>query len=82
MRYHDEFSFLVSMITHVFLDLIPFFTVFFMYILLFSIINIIMEADFGTDDYADLPRYMRILIQTFRNSIGDIQVSNYGKWTT
>jgi hypothetical protein len=62
MRYHDEFSFLVSMITHVFLDLIPFFTVFFMYILLFSIINIIMEADFGDDGYDDVPRYMRILI--------------------
>jgi hypothetical protein len=62
MRYHDEFSFLVSMITHVFLDLIPFFTVFFMYILLFSIINIIMEADFDDDGYDDVPRYMRILI--------------------
>jgi hypothetical protein len=72
MRYHDEFSFLVSMITHVFLDLIPFFTVFFMYILLFSIINIILEADFEDEDYDDVPRYMRILIQTFRNSIGDI----------
>ena len=60
------------MITHVFLDSIPFFTVFFMYILLFTIINIILEADFAEDDYPDLPRFTRVLLQTFRNSIGDI----------
>lgn len=62
MRFHDDFSFLVSMITHVFIDLIPFLTVFTMYVFLFTIINIIMEADFDDEDYPDLPRFLRILI--------------------
>ena len=51
LRYHDDFSFLVSMITHVLLELIPFFTIFLMFILLFAIINIIMEADFDQSEY-------------------------------
>ena len=51
MRFHDDFSFLVSMITRVFIDLIPFLTVFSMYVFLFTIINIIMEADFDDGDY-------------------------------
>jgi hypothetical protein len=50
------------MITHVFIDLIPFLTVFSMYVFLFTIINIIMEADFDDEDYPDLPRFLRILI--------------------
>lgn len=62
MRFHDDFSFLVSMITHVFIDLIPFLTVFSMYVFLFTIINIIMEADFDDGDYPDLPRFLRIFI--------------------
>ena len=62
MRFHDDFSFLVSMITHVFIDLIPFLTVFSMYVFLLTIINIIMEADFDDEDYPDLPRFLRILI--------------------
>ena len=60
------------MITHVLLELIPFFTIFVMYILVFTIINIVMEADFNNEDYQDVPRFLRIFIQTFRNSIGDI----------
>jgi hypothetical protein len=31
-----------------------------------------MEADFDDEDYQDVPRFLRIFIQTFRNSIGDI----------
>ena len=60
------------MITQVFIDLIPFFSIFLMYIFVFSMITIIMEADFVEDGYEDLPRFIRILLQTFRNSIGDI----------
>ena len=43
-------------------------------------ITIIMEADFDEDGYEDVPRFMRILLQTFRNSIGDIETNNYGGW--
>jgi hypothetical protein len=80
LRYHDDFSFLVSMITHVFLDLIPFFTVFFMYVFLFALISIIMEADFDDNDYQEVPIIVRIFLQTFRNAIGDLTVQRYGAW--
>jgi hypothetical protein len=51
-----------------------------MYIFVFSMITIIMEADFVEDSYEDVPRFMRILLQTFRNSIGDIATNKYGGW--
>jgi hypothetical protein len=43
-------------------------------------IIIIMEADISADDYQGIPRIMRIMIGTFRNSIGDISIIQYGKW--
>ena len=43
-------------------------------------IVVIMEADIDPEDYAGIPKFMRIMIQTFRNSIGDISIIQYGKW--
>lgn len=39
-----------------------------------------MEADIDPEDYEGIPRFMRIMIQIFRNSIGDISIIQYGKW--
>lgn len=39
-----------------------------------------MGADFGEDDYSDLPSFLRIVISVFRTSIGDIQAYDYGAW--
>lgn len=39
-----------------------------------------MGADFGEDDYSNLPSFVRILISVFRTSIGDIQAYDYGAW--
>jgi hypothetical protein len=41
-----------------------------------------MEADSDSvdDDYKNIPRFVRVIIQTFRISIGDISVNKYGKW--
>ena len=62
------------MLTAVLIDLFPFLTIFMLYIFVFSMIIIIMEADISTDDYDGIPRIMRIVIGTFRNSIGDISI--------
>ena len=62
------------MLTAVLIDLFPFLTIFMLYIFVFSMIIIIMEADISTDDYDGIPRIMRIIIGTFRNSIGDISI--------
>lgn len=51
-----------------------------MYIIVFSIITVIMEADFQVEGYDEVPKIMKIMIQIFRNSIGDIAVNNYGGW--
>jgi hypothetical protein len=39
-----------------------------------------MDADTPTEDYEDLPRFVRIFIHTFRLSVGDISVNKFGLW--
>lgn len=43
-------------------------------------ILIIMGADGDSEsgDYLDLPIFMRILLQSFRISLGDVQINQYG----
>ena len=62
------------MLTAVMVDLAPFLTIFLIFITVFSLIIIIMEADIAPDDYEGIPKFLRIMIQTFRNSIGDISI--------
>ena len=64
------------------IELIPFFLAFIMFTFAFSLVVIIMEADSDSvdDDYKNIPRFVRVIIQTFRISIGDISVNKYGKW--
>lgn len=68
------------MLTAVLIDLAPFLTIFMIFIFVFTLIVIIMEADIDPEDYEGIPRFMRIMIQIFRNSIGDISIIQYGKW--
>ena len=56
-------------------------TIFTMYVLMFVMVTVIMEADFPEEGYEDIPKTTRIFIQIFRNSIGDIQSFKYGPWT-
>ena len=39
-----------------------------------------MGADFGEEDYSNLPGFVRVIISIFRTSIGDIQAYDYGEW--
>ena len=73
------------MIISVFTDLVPFFVIFAVFVLLFSLVIEIMGADIS--DYGDngavyigLPKFAKIMIQIFRNSIGDIAIVDYGVW--
>ena len=60
----------------------PFFSVFVVFTLIFTFILIIMGGDSSDveDDYKKVPKFLRIVIQTFRISIGDIKVNDYGQW--
>lgn len=60
------------MLSQVFIDVVPFLTVFMLYMILFSLISLIIGVDFGDDDYSNLPGFIRIIISVFRTSIGDI----------
>ena len=80
IRYNDDYSYLVQMISQVFFDIIPFLTIFALYIIILSFISLIMGTDFGEDDYSNLPGFVRIFISIFRTSIGDIQAYDYGAW--
>jgi hypothetical protein len=62
------------MLTAVLVDLAPFLTIFLIFIIVFTLIIVIMEADIDPEDYQGIPRFMRIMIQVFRNSIGDIAI--------
>jgi hypothetical protein len=73
------------MIISVFADLVPFFVIFLVFVLLFSLVIEIMGADFPyyNDDgsvYVGISKFTKILIQIFRNSIGDINIVDYGVW--
>ena len=58
----------------------PFLTIFLLFVMMFTLIIVIMQADFSDEDYPGLSKILRILISTFRLSVGDIQITNYGKW--
>ena len=50
------------MLTAVLIDLAPFLTIFMIFIFVFTLVFIIMEADFDAEDYAGVPQFMRIMI--------------------
>lgn len=60
IRFNDDFSFLVQMIIRVLIDLLPFLTIFLLYILVFSFIIIILGGDFDPEGYSLMPKYLRI----------------------
>ena len=58
--------------TQVFKDVIPFLTVFLLYVAVFSILNIIIESDFDGDGYDKVPVFIKMLFSNFRIGIGDM----------
>lgn len=62
IRYNQKYSTLVQMIIEVSTELLPFITIFIMYVLLFTMISVIMEVDYDDDDYKNLPEFIRIFI--------------------
>ena len=50
------------MLTAVMIDLAPFLTIFMIFIIVFSMIIIIMEAEVDDGDYQGIPKIIRIMI--------------------
>lgn len=80
MKVEAKFSFLVEMVIYVASALIPFIVFFLALVFCFSVVVVVYDADVDSQDYLLLPQFLRVFIQMFRNSIGDIGILELGKW--
>jgi len=80
IRYKVDFAFLVDMLIQVSSDIYPFLVVFFTFCIVFTLLTFIMEGGYSAENYVYMSPYPLLIniIQTFRNSIGDIDVPLYG----
>ena len=62
IRYKESFSFLVQMLMAVIFDLSPFLTIFLIFVIVFTFVIVIMQADIDPEDYEGIPKFMRIMI--------------------
>ncbi len=78
IRYKEEYSYFVQMFFAVLIELGPFLYIFVIFIVVFTLFQIILGAKVSDEsEYPGLHPYFRKMIQTFRVSIGDLQVTNY-----
>lgn len=82
IRYNESFCFLVEMLMEVFKDIYPFLIVFFTFCGVFVLVTHILEGGYDDESYKFLGPFPLIIniLQTFRNSIGDLTEPKYGKW--
>ena len=79
MRINAEFGRFVELILNCVWDVRIFFYFFMAWVIMFSIIFKVSGAEFDDEDYPTLPGGA-FLIQTYRNSIGDIAPPKYEYW--
>lgn len=74
IRYNEPFCFLVEMLVQVTNDIYPFCIVLFTFCGVFTLVTAIMEGDYDTEEYFFMSPFPLLInvIQTFRNSIGDL----------
>lgn len=84
IRIYDSFGFLVQMVSQTIIETIPFNLFLGFWILLFGIsyqiLNVEVEGDPTSDDleYPEVSNFIKFMIQSYRNSIGDINTPDYG----
>lgn len=61
-------------------DIYPFLIVFFTFCGIFSIVTLILEGAYSDEAYPLMDPLSINILQTFRNSIGDLIEPKYGKW--
>ena len=82
IRYDEAFCFLVEMLIEVSKDIYPFLVVFFTFLFVFALVNSILEGGYSAENYKYLDPFPMLvnILQTFRNSIGDLSEPEYGRW--
>ena len=80
MRIFDSFVAQIQLIGQVSVDLIPFMTFFFGWIILFSLIFRVLGMEIFLDDYAGFNLNLAYFVYTYRNAIGDANAPVYNYW--
>ena len=81
MKVFADYGFLVQMIGLSILDLGPFLAFFSLWVLFFTIEFKVLQWEYEDKDYANLNSFTQMLIVSFRNSLGDISLPAYTKWS-
>jgi hypothetical protein len=79
LRVFEEYGFLVQIILVCCIDLIPFITFYIVFLVLFSLIFSVlkMEIDFENNQQSHIGYFEKMLLETFRSSIGEVGLPKY-----
>lgn len=80
IRYNESFCFLVEMLVQVALDIYPFCIVLFTFCAVFVMVTLVLEHNYPTDAYPYMNPLTIIILQTFRNSVGDLSEPKDYNW--
>lgn len=80
IRYNEAFCYLVEMLVQVTYDILPFLIILFTFTGVFVVVTDIIEGQWPDEDYKHMEEFSLIinLLQSFRNSIGDLVEPQYG----
>jgi len=85
LRINEKFGMLSDLMIKCIQDMMPFLVFFITFITVFAGVATVVETSYknedpSQDDYPKLPNWAIMLIQTYRNGIGDISPPDYGYW--
>ena len=81
MKVNDNFGILIELVTECINDISVFGLFMFGWVIVISFIYILLGSEFENDDYDLLPMNIIQVLQTWRNSVGDLNPPKYPFWT-
>jgi len=79
VRIFEDYGFLVQMVIFVLQSLIPFNVVYLIFVLIFSICNVVLKLDIDeeVDEAQKLSYFQKTLLQTFRTGLGELGMPSF-----
>ena len=77
LKIFSRYGFLVQLIRKTIIDVREFIAFFVLWILFFTVNQILAGAEYDLSEYKGLGRFLSFVVVVFRNSIGDIQIASY-----
>lgn len=81
LRMYEQYGKMIQLLWQCILDLRPFLLFFVTLIILVSLVLIVNQVTYDSQDYPYLPNFWIVFLQTYRNSIGDLSPPDYSYWT-